>query len=340
MDLYNIPGDTGGTWRLNKFIEYQNKVPPVHTSFIVEYAKIRNLDKEDLIWLAWFESLTYCEITACLLLEVCGYNAYAEYEGCEDDWRESWLNWKPWLVFNSSRAYAKNMDWVVGLMIDFHKLVDSDPYEWVKSLQKSTPEETYNNVTKELCKIKYVGRFASDLFTEMLIVFYDAGMLDIPIKQPYELDWKNCSNLTSAMFNLMYMDEEANEFDRTGVIPEGFEVELNKRLRKIQKLVERRYPEQDTNIAVVQTKLCSFRNLFKGSRYGGYHHDRQLENLMYMYGAISGQDKFFRTMYDIRSAIYPENLLGEKHGWHGIRKERKKLWLKKGLTGVESVSTD
>jgi DNA repair photolyase len=39
----------------------------------------------------------------------------------------------------------------------------------------------------------------------------------------------------------------------------------------------------------------------------------------------------------MRSHLYHESLLGEKGGWTGIRKERKKLWVEKGLTGVEDV---
>ena len=33
--------------------------------------------------------------------------------------------------------------------------------------------------------------------------------------------------------------------------------------------------------------------------------------------------------------MFDERFLGELHDWSGIRPQRKKLWLKEGLTGVE-----
>ena len=42
--------------------------------------------------------------------------------------------------------------------------------------------------------------------------------------------------------------------------------------------------------------------------------------------------------YDLRKFMFDKRFLGEYHTWNGIRKERKKLWIQKGLTGVEHDS--
>ena len=38
---------------------------------------------------------------------------------------------------------------------------------------------------------------------------------------------------------------------------------------------------------------------------------------------------------EFRKKSYPDRFLGELYNWRGVRSERKKLWLKKGLTGAE-----
>ena len=82
-------------------------------------------------------------------------------------------------------------------------------------------------------------------------------------------------------------------------------------------------------------KICSFRNLFKASRYGGFHHDRELGVLREYEKTLPQYEDLWDRVFRLRRAMFDERFLGELHNWNGIRKERKKLWLEKGLTGVE-----
>lgn len=159
--------------------------------------------------------------------------------------------------------------------------------------------------------------------------------LGLNVKEPATLDWKNCSNLTSGTYNIFYEDEKANEYDRTGVVTDLEKAYLTLKIKQIQKRIAETYPEQNNEISVFVGKICSFRNLFKGARYGGFHHDRQLGVLKNYEAAFPEFDDLWRHCYEIRREIYPHKLLGELNGWDGIRKDRKKLWLTKGLTGVE-----
>ena len=158
------------------------------------------------------------------------------------------------------------------------------------------------------------------------------------VKEPLTLDWKNCANLTSGIFNIFYEDERANEFDKTGQITRADKVELTGDLRIIQKAIGETYPEQDNDITMFIGKICSFRNLFKAARYGGFHHDRELGVIRQYEADFPEYCSLWQKCYDLRKEIFPNHLLGELHGWAGIRKERKKLWLEKGLTGVERES--
>lgn len=333
MDLYNIPGDTGKYWRLDKFVEYQHEVPSIHYRVLGEYVKKCKLSLDDTVMMCWYMSCTYNEVTCILLQEIFNYKAL-DPESVQSYCEEFWGTWKSSLDFGSSRKYAKSMDWFPTLMCEFIKATHNKPYKWLSRFKGETPIETYNIICKELERFQYVGRFARDLFMESICYLQD--YLGIELEEPSLLDWQRCSNLTSGVLNIVYKDEEANQFDKQGRLPEGItEKQLTGYLEKIQKRIHATYPEQDDSINMFVGKICSFRNLFKASRYGGFHHDRELGVLNTYVEILPQYDKLWKRVFLLRSKMFPERFLGEKNGWNGIRPERKKLWLRKGLTGVE-----
>jgi hypothetical protein len=322
-----IPGDTGHPWRLNKFVEYQHYALAVDPPTYGEYAKRRNLTPDDCIVLAWYHSLTYCELTAALLFNKLPWKTIQS-----STVKEFWKDNKGKLIFQSARMYVKNMDWFVPLMNQFMRDCKRQPYEWLKRIAlPGTPKARYKAVYDYLMKWKYMGRFSVDLFLEALITFNQIGLLPLALKVD-KYDWKNCSNLTSGLLNILYRDKEADEFDKTQQLSNS--LDLDTAVLDIYKEVMKKYPEQDTNIVSVVNKICSFRNLFKASRYGGFHHDRQLANL-YTYQKVYPDCYLWKEFFKIRKDVFAPQMLGELGGWTGIRKERKKLWLEKGLTGVE-----
>lgn len=336
MDLYNIPGDTGKRWRLNKFVEYQHEVPSIHYRVLGEYIKLHNMSKDDAVMMCWYMSCTYNEITCMLLHELIDWKSVSP-QTLKSYYNEFWDTYKSVLDFGSSRMYAKNMDWFPTLMIEFTKVTHKKPYKWLVGLTRENPEDTYHSICKALEKLRFVGRFARDLFMES--VMYIQDYLSIEIVEPSKLDWNKCSNLTSGVLNIVYKDEEANYFDKTGKIPEGItEQQLTSYLMKIQHTIHHVYPEQDDSINMFVGKICSFRNLFKASRYGGFHHDRELGVIKTYEELLPEYQHIWDEAYKLRKTMFPERFLGELHDWSGIRKERKKLWLKKGLTGVEETA--
>lgn len=338
MDLYNIPGDTGKYWRLDKFVEYQHEVPSIHYRVLGEYVKKVGADLDDTVMMCWYMSCTYNEVTCVLLDEVFEYKGLTP-KNVEEYCLDFWANWKSLLDFGSSRKYAKSMDWFPTLMCEFIKKTHCHPYRWLLQLKKETPIDTYNNICKELEKFQFVGRFARDLFMESIC--YLQEYLGIELEEPSKLDWSRCSNLTSGVLNIVYKDEEANEFDKLGRLPKGVtEQQLTNYLNKIQKRIHETYPEQDDSINMFVGKICSFRNLFKASRYGGFHHDRELGVLKEYERTLPQYNKLWSRIYKLRKIMFPDRFLGELHDWDGIRKERKKLWLRKGMTGVEKEIFD
>ncbi len=327
-----IPNDMGHPWRLNKFVEYQHKVPPIGPATYLAFANETELSEDDCILLAWYNSMSYCEITAIYLLKELRLDQIQQ-NTVENFWRDN----KEKLIFASARRYVKNMDWFCPLMNTFVESVNKNPTDWLYSIAgDGTPQQRYKNVYNYLIKWKFMGRFSVELFMDALVQFSRENLISVRF-QAEDFEWKKGSNITSGMLNMFYYDDLAEEYDKTGKLKDSTIILLNELIVEVQKAVKSAYPEQDVSISVITPKMCSWRNLFKGTRYGGYHHDRQLEQLLH-YTTVYPEDILWKYLFGLRKRIFVPELLGELNGWTGIRKERKKLWLTKGLTGVEVVN--
>ena len=336
MDLYHIPGDKGNLWRLDKFVEYQHEVPSIHYRVLGTYIKKYVKSKDYAVMMCWYMSVTYNEITCALLNEILDWKEFT-YKDIKQRCEQFWFEYKSILDFGSSRKYAKNMDWFPELIEQFVRLTKKHPYTWLMLHNNIKPENTYNSICEDLKNLKFTGRFAVDLFMESIM--YLKNFFGISIQESTHLDWNNCANLTSGVLNIVYKDEEANLYDKYKKLPKGITEEyLSCMLDLIQKRIAEIYPEQNNDVNMFVGKICSFRNLFKATRYGGFHHDREL-GVIHKYEKILPEYQYlWDRFYRIRKYLFSEKFLGELNGWAGIRKERKKLWFTKGLTGVEDES--
>lgn len=323
-DLYHIPHDDGKTYRLKKFVEYQHEVPPVHYPLIAEKLNRDKADDNDIVNTCWIQSATYNELTTLLI------RALLKEKSAKTIWDE----YEQKLVFGSARAWVKRDKAFPELMDYWRRATNNSPAKYVMDRAKGREVENYRAVYRAVRGIPWAGRFATDLFCEGLV--YMKGRLGIDIKEPSTIDWKNGNNLTPCVYNIFYEDERANLYDKKKTVSATEQAYLSRKIRLIQQEIHKTYPDQDADIALFSGKLCSFRNLFKGARYGGFHHDRQLGVLIQYEKDFPEMSDLWDECYDIRASIYPDRFLGEKHGWSGIRKERKKLWLKTGKTGAEN----
>lgn len=332
IDLYNIPNDDDKNYRMDKFVEYQHKVPAIHPITLMKYIKDKELSKNDLIRLAYIQSITYCEITTILVFEDLNEHFYDK-----DYIQKYWEANKDKLIFNSARKWVRRKDMFCRLINDFNSIFGVNPYEKLITMCKYGEEKNYKIIKIFLSQIKDCGRFAQDLFLEMMLMYYKHGLIEIRLKEPFVLDWKKDANMTSGLLNIIYEDEKANEFDKNGTIDKQTQKQLYCALIKIQNKIKEKYPKQDNSLQSFMTKICSFRNLFKATRYGGYHHDRQLENIIKYKQTYPEKEPILNKLLNDRLLLFDHKLLGELNGWNGVRKDMKKLWLKTGKTGVEEI---
>lgn len=328
-----IPNDNNIDYRLKKFVEYQRAVPPVHQSVLLDYAVTEKLSKDDLILICWLMSNTYHEITTLLLYEEYRKSSY-------DDMVKFYENNIEIIQFGSAKKYIAMNNRFIPILRWYKDTYGDRPYTFLeKKLEglKNDLESKYEELIKFNQKCKNFGRFSGDLFNEIFMVFQKAGLLDRHIKESTEFDWEHCANLTSGVLNILYEDDLADKWDRGEITKEELkELKpiLTEGIIKIKTEIEETYNET-TDIPLFITKLCSFRNLFKNARYGGFHHDRQLEYLKKYESTLPDKSELWNKIYSIREKVFSPNLLGEKNNWNGIRKDRKKLWTTRGLTGVE-----
>ena len=322
FDLYRIPQDNLVDYRLKKFVEYRHEAFPVINTYLPEWCIKHDFGADRTVTTCWQGALCYNEITAIFLdrLEVEEGRTYEQV----------WAEFRERLNFGSAKKYVKNNNQYVDVMKEWDLLTSGNPYRWLKSNESKDPEQTYFNIHKSMEHMKHVGRFTVDIF--LYCVFYLREYFDICIKLPLNLDWVHCANLTSAVFNIFYEDVKANDFDRTKKISGDDYKFLMEKLDIIQNEIKKTYPDEDLDDI---GKLCSFRNLFKGARYGGFHHDRQLEVIKWYEVNFPQYKDLTNDMYALRKEIFQNRYLGEIHGWGGIRKPMKKLWLKTGYTGAE-----
>ena len=98
---------------------------------------------------------------------------------------------------------------------------------------------------------------------------------------------------------------------------------------KLDALVEKLEQDCGANFTDIESTICAYSKLFKGTRYLGYYIDRFQEELIQ---ALKNDypEKDMYTLFGLRARVTPNAYLGEFMGWAGIRKERNKLWLKEG----------
>lgn len=294
--------------------ECPDETNPLFNAYIMRHGK----DRDFRIWVIFLYSTCYCLGTALYLASKLDYRTLTKSE-LNEFWRDN----KSKLLFQSDRRYAKNMDWFVPMVSEFMSRCKRHPYKYIQSFVRDTPEETYKALYEEIDSWRYYGRFSIILFLRVLVKLTD-------IRVDYdEYDWKNGATTVSGIWNAMYMDDKADQFDATNKLMPGDLDTLDEALKKLKRQMARRYPEDNHTILSITSDLCSYRKLYKGTRYVGYYVDRQQEEILTLQERFPG-DALWEDLWQLRKAVLPNQYLGELNGWLGIRKDLCKSWIDRG----------
>lgn len=317
-----IPGDNYPLWRTEKFIQYvMGSTTGADTWLLKTLSDMYRLSLSERIWLCWLHTCCNCEVTAWWL-----YHKIPKVPKSLASYERFWYKYKNRLVFVTDRVYVKSNDEFPGLVYKFQKTTQGNP---VRFIQKFS---SFSDLYKELCSWRYMGRYSTELFLEAIVT---VSKLDIhPDSQVFDINAGR--TMTSGLLNTLGYDDIADSFDKGEVLPETacdtLQAELNE-------LYQRFLVQTGLNLTLSQMtpKLCSWRKLFKGQRYGNYYIDRQLQCLTKMEENFPQYTALWDQIYEARKLLFPKAALGENFGRKGIQKGLNRLWVEKGITGFEGV---
>lgn len=295
--------------RMLEFVKYHIEGDgECNNTVLKEWVRRRNLTLQERYELAFLFAVTYCVESAVICFEKQREYGRLTLTQLQD--------LKPLLVFQSDRKYMRMKD-------SFERCMEywyDNNRDAVKFLDSVSTGNVINldKAIKTVSGWVMFGRFSSFLFLETLV-----ELTSYEIKNT-TIDWKHGDTATSGLLDLFGFHESANRFDKTGKLAmntNNMDKMLAYTLQNIAKA------GGITNVTEVETSLCAYRKLYKGSRYNGYYLDRMLEEIYAMEKQFPAVSK---ELIDIRLATCNRKYLGEVGGWRGIRKDMKKYYLQTG----------
>lgn len=306
---FGIPNDS---IKLRRKIFTQMLTPDPSTGYIdgatdycllLPFAEDYNLNTEERLWLAFLYGMSYSCTTAIRI--------HSEFPRLKkvspEELKKFWVEHKEELWFQPDKRYLKNNDQVIPAIKSIYKLASrfGSLEGYMLPLLDQGFDATYKDILK---RWNFFGPMGAYLFFDALY-----GLCPELYSDPTNLDWKNCGKtVPEGMAHLLGLDEQALR-----QTPFDFD-----RFNKNVDMLAQRFNQPKI---VVESTLCAFRKLFKGSRYVGYYADRQLEECFATANLLKPID-----IWDYRARTIPDHLRGEVNGWSGIRKQKCKDFLKYG----------
>lgn len=342
MDLFHIPGDTGGDWRIEQFVTLyvhdQDNTEPMIADLC------EGLSNDDKMWMVYLFCICYNIPTALYIFDKLTYTS--SEEKIEEFWKEQKFK----LIFQSDRRWIKNRDEFTSTMMDFIKRVDGHPYDYVMKLVTSDPVETYDNFQKDIECWENFGPFGVSLFLRIFTLVFP----EVKFKT-HDYNWydgRQALTIRECMYHFLYQDEKAEEtyelrcLDKKSTLSKMVSDEEVVKFNEIINHIAKRIQEEDPNIHYEFNEglslLCFYRKLFKKQRYFGYTVDRNLHELVTLEKHHPDELHIWKKLREIRLKKYPKRMLGELNGWNGIRNELKSYFIDTGdvLTNVPIVCVE
>ena len=321
-DLFNVPGDTGKPWRFNQMVKYIASFPDEIGPVINDYMESINATPDDRVWWCLLYSSCYCMGSAMVMMNELDYKTVTD-----DEIDKFWLEHKKRLIFQSDRRYIKNMNQFTIIAKEFLQRSNRKPWEYISQFITDDPETTYKQLYKEVGSWRYYGRFGIILFIFNLCKLFK----DVEVEST-DYDWKNGATTTSAVFHARYEDDKAVAFDAKEYRLTDDDIKvLDATLLVIIDALKKENPNKNWNVVYVSSDLCSFRKLFKASRYLGFYIDRQQEEIEFLEKTYPEYQQMWDFVWEERAKHLDSLYLGEVNGWHGPRKYHNKRFLETGL---------
>lgn len=271
---------------------------------LLPYAQENGLALEDKLWMAYLYGMSYSCTT------VFRFKTEFPTLSCvkPKKLREFWQDNKENLWFQPDKRYLKNNDQIVPAIKSLYQLSGGNLESYLTPLLEQGFDVTYKEILK---KWRFFGPHGAYLFFDAIY-----GLCPELYSDPSDLDWKNCGKtVPEGMAHLLGLDEQALHKE-----PFNFE-----RFGKNVTMLSKKFNQPKV---IVESVLCAFRKLFKGTRYVGYYADRMLEECLAESKILEKECNI--DVWKYREQTIPDYMRGEVHGWDGIRKQKCKDFLSLG----------
>lgn len=291
------------------------------THLLGKYAEVMNYPLPRRISLSFLYSTCYNVPTAVLLDKLLGNISTWDYYKI----RSVWDDYKQGLIFQTDRKWVKITQQFVQLCMDFKEHM----YPFSENLKQY--RGSFDAMYSKFVTLNNQGRVSTYIFIDGLIA---TGVMEPCM--PKRFDWNNGQTCTEGMLHALMMDDEVDWFDKGKHKLDKPTIQtLDRNLEILIKELKAEGLDKD-HIWDYESNLCAYRKYFKGTMYYGYYMDRQLEELSKMQVSFPDHVDLWDKLYQLRKAVYPDNLLGEVSGWTGIRKYKMQDFLKTGVMDFDS----
>lgn len=309
---FGIPGDS---IKLRRKVFTTLMTPDKETGYIdgatdyclmIPYADDIGADLNKRLWMAYLFGMSYSCTTVMRFI----HEFPTLQEVKPKKLKQFWFDNKESLWFQTDKRYLKNNDQVVPAIKSLYQLSGGNLEEYLVPLLNQGFDTVYKEILKNW---KYFGPSGAYLFFDTVY-----GLCPDLYSDPTQLDWKNCGKtVPEGMAHLLGLDEQA-------LHKEPYDIE---RYNKNVDMLAKRFQQPKVH---VESILCMFRKLFKGTRYVGYYADRQMVECKFADRSLSEECGI--NVWEYRHQTIPERMRGENNDWEeeGIRKQKCKDFLSLG----------
>ena len=258
------------------------------------------LNTEQRYWLAWLFATTYCVPTAFYM-----YNEFPDYENVDVARLARWWGAnRARCLFQSDRLRVKTTNQFVPAFESYRALAQPTQEAWWYGCRAPRPDASYDAAFAQAGQLWQFGRYSLFLYLEAV-----AALTGFPMV-PTGLDLRHAESSRNGLCYALGLDGwlTGHDYGRT-TLAAGELRALQARFPAVLAAAQERAP--GSTVWSVETSLCAFKKLQRGTRWLGYYVARQAEEIRKMERAVP-EGVCWDVLWDFRRGHFaPELTAGE-----------------------------
>lgn len=233
---------------------------------------------EQRYWLAFLYSACYSVPTAFYI-----WNEFPDFENIDlGRMQRWWASNRPRLLFQTDRRWTRSRNQFVPMVASYQEFVGPATQEdRFAAMLSPSPRSSYDAVYRAAGSIASMGRYTLFLYLEAL-----QALTGLPI-EPTGLDLRNSESSRNGLCYCCGLDHllTGHDYGRT-VVPLEEYPRLESEFDRILGRVRSEHPQTFSTVWSVETSLCAYKKIHRGTRYLGYYIDRQHDEIAHMQAAV------------------------------------------------------